>query len=128
MEEADLGLRYTARDRRILFLPALRVFHDTKLSHHADPMVAASQVANLVLFLYLRYPFSRWPFGLLQVGNKWWDTIRRRRFRGALLSPFVALRQIWHYREYRATVAATVLDRCRGMRQQGGLPWAKGAD
>jgi GT2 family glycosyltransferase len=127
MEEADLGLRYTARDRRILFVPALRVFHDTRLSHHADPMVAASQIANLALFLFLRYPPSRWPLGLLQVGHKGWDTLRRRRFRGALLSPWVALRQILRYRSYRATVSARVLDLCREMRRTGGAGWRENA-
>jgi len=122
MEEADLALRYTERGLRILFVPSLRVYHDTALSHHASPLVAASQVGNLALFLFLRYPASRWPLGLLQVGNKWIDTVRRKRWRGAIISPWVALRQIWRYRRYRATVAASSLDFCRAMRRKGGEP------
>lgn len=113
MEEADLALRYAARERKIYYAPNLCVFHDTALQHHSTSKVAGMQIANTALFAFLRYPPSRWPLGLAQVGNKWVDTVRRGRCMGAVASfPFMVT-QLWKYRKYRATVPVPVLDRCR---------------
>lgn len=122
MEEADLGLRYTARGKRILFVPPLRIFHDTLLNHHASPAVAAMQVANLGLFVLLRYPLSRWPMGALQFLHKWWDTLARGRFSGALLAFPALVRQWLTFRGYRATVSGSALDHHRRLRSHGGGP------
>lgn len=105
MEEADLALRYRERGRSVWYVPALRIYHDTVLSHHASPKVAAMQVANTALFAYLRYPPSYWSLGILQVLNKWLDTIRRGRFKGATLALPFCFSQIWRYRRFRATVS-----------------------
>lgn len=59
MEEADLSLQYTANGREIHFVPALRVYHDTVLVHHASAKVAGMQVANTALLVFLRYPWQR---------------------------------------------------------------------
>ena len=120
MEEADLGLRYIARGKRILYVPALRVFHDTHLSHHSSPSVAAMQVANLGLYVILRYPVTRWPMGAVQFFHKWWDTLARGRVRGALLAMPALVRQWLTFRAYRATVSASALDAHRHLRGHGG--------
>jgi GT2 family glycosyltransferase len=113
MEEADLALRYREAGRSIWYIPALRVYHDTQLSHHASPKVAAMQVANTALFAYLRYPLRRWPLGFLQVGHKLMDTLKRRRWLGALWAIPLIFSQIYSYRSYRQTVPSSVLDEQR---------------
>lgn len=115
MEEADLALRYASRGRRVFFTPALRVYHNTRLSHHASPRVAAMQVANTALFAFLRYPISRWPLALGQIANKWLDTLQRKRWRGAALAIPLIFSQCWHYRHHRATVTAATLDHYRSL-------------
>ncbi len=122
MEEADLALRYTARGERILFVPDLRVYHDTHLTHHASAEVAAAQVANVGLFVILRYPWQRWPLGMVQFAHKWWDALRRKRFRGALRTPLALRRQIAGYHTYRAPVTKEAFDRHRLLRKRGGFP------
>lgn len=113
MEEADLALRYAERGRQVWFAPDLRVYHDTVLSHHASPRVAAMQVANTALFAFLRYPVSRWPLGFVQICNKWIDTLRRGRVRGALFSAFWIPVQLVRYRSYRKPVDRRLVDRQR---------------
>lgn len=113
MEEADLALRYAARQRKIFFAPHLQIYHNTTLGHHATARVAGMQVANTALFAYLRYPVSRWPLGFGQYCLKWLDTLRRGRFRGALVSFPLTLYQLWRYRSFRETVPADILDRYR---------------
>jgi GT2 family glycosyltransferase len=113
MEEADLALRYIARGRRIFFFPGLRIYHNTMLSHHATAAVAAMQVANTALFVFLRYPLGCWPLGLAQVANKWLDTLRRRRWKGALLALPYIVSQCWRYRGYRAPVRANAVRKYR---------------
>lgn len=122
MEEADLALRYAARGRKVCFVPALLIYHDTQLTHHASAEVAAMQVANTALFAYLRYPPARWPLALLQVANKWVDTLKRRRWAGALYAFPKVLSQILTYHRYRKTVSAETLDRQRRLRARRGEP------
>ena len=123
MEEADLALRYGVRGRRILYVTDLRIYHDTQLQHHASAEVAGMQVANTALFAFLRYPMGRWPFALVQFGHKWVDTVRRGRFKGALLAFPYTVRQVFRYRRYRATVPAREFDRQRQLRQRGGISY-----
>jgi glycosyltransferase involved in cell wall biosynthesis len=113
MEEADLSLRYCERNRKIYFVPALRIFHNTVLAHHQTPVVSAMQIANTALLAFLRYPLSCWPLACAQVLNKWLDTIRRKRWRGALVAAPLIWVQIWKYRSHRKTVAPDVVDRYR---------------
>lgn len=113
MEEADLALRYRDRGRRIWYVPALRVYHDTVLSHHASPNVAAMQVANTLIFVYLRYPPRYWPLGAAQVLHKWFDTLKRRRWKGALLALPFSISQLIRYRKHRRTVSPQTFSRQR---------------
>ncbi len=62
MEEVDVGLRLHARGGRVLRSRRLRVFHNTDLARHADPIVTAASIANIALLAYLRYP--RWLWGV----------------------------------------------------------------
>ena len=84
MEEVDMALRLHALGLRILQTPWLRVFHDTDLARHADPVVTAASVSNIALLTYLRYPVVLWGLGLAQCARRiWWCATHGRR-RGLL--------------------------------------------
>jgi GT2 family glycosyltransferase len=53
MEEVDIGLRLLANGQRILKTPWLRVYHDTRLKHHANPNIVAAGIANRALLAFL---------------------------------------------------------------------------
>jgi GT2 family glycosyltransferase len=82
MEEVDLALRLHSRGGRILTSSWLRVFHDTDLMRHGDPLVTAGSIANLALLAYLRYPVSLWFVGLWQCANRVIWLLRHGRRRG----------------------------------------------
>ena len=84
MEEVDLALRLHARSGRILTTRWLRVFHNTDLKRHGDPVVTASSIANLALLAYLRYPISLWGIGVGQCANRLLWLLRHGRRRGIL--------------------------------------------
>lgn len=96
MEEVDFALRLHALGGKVLSTPWLRVFHDTDLSHHAQPSVTAASVTNLALLAYLRYPASLWPSAGLQIAKRvgWLVTHGRRRgvLRGLADIPSAAAR------------------------------------
>jgi GT2 family glycosyltransferase len=106
MEEVDLSLRLHARGGRVLQSGRLRVFHDTDLSHHADPQVTAASIVNLALLTYLRYPLPMWAIGAAQCANRIQWLVRHGRRRGVLSG--------------LAAIPAT-LARYRGQRRP--LPW-----
>ncbi len=65
MEEADLALQFLDAGRELLYAPALRVYHDTRLEHHASEAVNAAHIRNTALLAYLRYPIPYWALGRL---------------------------------------------------------------
>ena len=84
MEEVDFGLRLHALGGRILKSGRVRVFHDTDLSHHADPLITSASIVNLALLAYLRYPVSLWAVGAAQCLNRIQWLLRNGRRRGVL--------------------------------------------
>lgn len=84
MEEVDFGLRLHALGGRVLRSGRLRVFHNTDLSHHADPRITSASIVNLALLTYLRYPLSMWAIGVAQCVNRIQWLIRHGRRRGVL--------------------------------------------
>ena len=84
MEEVDLALRLHSRGGKILTTPWLRVFHNTDLRRHADPVVTAGSIANLALLAYLRYPVPLWAIGAGQCANRLLWLVRHGRYRGIL--------------------------------------------
>lgn len=82
MEEVDFAIRLHAREGRILTTSWLRVFHNTDLQRHADPLVTASSIANLALLAYLRYPVSLWAIGVGQCANRLLWLLKHGRHRG----------------------------------------------
>lgn len=82
MEEVDFGLRLHALGGKVLRSGRLRVFHDTDLSHHADPAITSASIVNLALLAYLRYPPSMWAVGVAQCANRIQWLLRHGRRRG----------------------------------------------
>ena len=82
MEEVDLAIRLHSRGGKILTTRWLRVFHNTDLKRHADPVVTAGSIANLALLAYLRYPISLWGIGAGQCANRLLWLLRHGRRRG----------------------------------------------
>lgn len=101
MEEVDLALRLHARGGRVLKTAWLRVFHDSDLSHHADPSITAASIANLALLAWLRYPVALWPVGAAQCANRIQWLLRNGRRRGivaGLRSVPAVVRRYWGLR------------------------------
>jgi GT2 family glycosyltransferase len=84
MEEVDFGLRLHGLGGRILRSGRVRVFHDTDLSHHADPMITSASIVNIALLTYLRYPIALWPVGVAQGFNRVQWLLRNGRRKGVL--------------------------------------------
>lgn len=84
MEEVDFGLRVHALGGRVVKSGRLRVFHDTDLSHHADPAITSASIVNIALLAYLRYPSSMWAIGVAQCVNRIQWLLRHGRRRGVL--------------------------------------------
>ncbi|MDB6006664.1 MAG: family 2 glycosyl transferase [Prosthecobacter sp.] len=70
MEEVDLAIRLHVQGRRIMLDPALRVVHELDLAHRLSLQVRAAMMANMVLFVFLRYPVVLWPLGAVQCLRK----------------------------------------------------------
>lgn len=105
MEEADLALRMHARGYRILYSPKIRVHHNSPLSHHQLPRIASKQLTNTALLPFLRYPWYLIPIGMVQFGRKLWDTLKRKRFMGALIGIGNVLPYLYHHRHRREPLA-----------------------
>lgn len=118
MEEVDLALRMHAQGRRLLQTAWLRVFHDTDLARHADPVVTAASVSNIALLTYLRYPVTMWAVGAAQCLNRIWWLLGHGRRRGVLRGlrgiPVLVRR---HARERQLVRASAVLSYLRLRRE-----------
>src|SRR5260221_3605208 len=67
MEELDLSFRLHALGGRVIYVPELRVFHDSDLAHRKEPTIVAFSLCNVGLHCALRYPVMLWPLGIAQV-------------------------------------------------------------
>ena len=109
MEEVDLALRLHAEGQRVVRVPRLRVFHDTDYSGHVSPKLVSGTIANAALLVYLRYPPSRWPRGMLQVLNAVRYAVRKRRYRGILAGLLMIPCHLYHHRQYRSTASSAAV-------------------
>ena len=105
MEEVDLAIRMHSRGGRILTTGWLRVFHNTDLQRHGDPVVTAGSIANLALLAYLRYPVSLWGIGVGQCVNRLLWLLRHGRRRGILRGVTMIPGHLKANRAYRLPVS-----------------------
>jgi GT2 family glycosyltransferase len=113
MEEADVSLQLLDAGWSIVKTPALRVFHDSELTHHASPEVNAAHITNTALLAYLRYPFRYWPLGVAQVLNRVRYSLRRKRYDGIGSGMFKIPSIIWRHRKDRKPVKASTISHAR---------------
>ena len=118
-EEEDIALRLYDCDMTILYSPWLRVFHDSTLEHHKDPVINAHVIANIGTLVLLRYPVRYWFYGSGQVANRiiWCTKVGRRSgiLRGLGLLPVQAIK----LRALRAPVSSKALIAKRRARYSG---------
>lgn len=117
MEEVDFALQLHDLGLSVIETPDLKVFHDTDLSHHERPAIAAGSIMNQALLAWARYPVASLPYGALQWINKIRDNLKRRRFRGTLQGILGTPAHLWKNRNLRQPVASTTLVRFRRLRQ-----------
>jgi GT2 family glycosyltransferase len=101
MEEVDFGLRLHAAGGRVLRSARLRVFHNTDLSHHADPAITSASIVNIALLTYLRYPWTMWAIGVGQCANRVQWLLRHGRRRGVLAGLAGIPPALARYKTYR---------------------------
>ena len=118
MEEVDLALRIIDSGGRILWVPSLRVFHDTDRSHHADPRITAFSIANIALLVFLRYPVLYWPVGIAQLFRRVSWLVRARRLGGIVDGFLMSPRHLFEHRGYRAAISARSLRRILSLRRK----------
>lgn len=117
MEEVDLAIRLHAMGQRIMLNPSLRVVHELDLGHRLSLQVCTAMMANILLFVFLRYPVLLWPLGAAQCQRKALELLIQGRWRGILggLRSFPALLSKHHtLREalpWRAILSYTLLRR-----------------
>jgi GT2 family glycosyltransferase len=109
MEEVDFGLRLHALGGRVLRTNHLRVFHDTDLSHHADPAITSASIVNVMLLAYLRYPWSMWVVGAGQCMNRIQWLLRHGRRRGVVAGIAAIPATLVKHRRHRQPLPSTTV-------------------
>lgn len=119
MEENDVAIKLLDGNYNIVFAPQLRVFHDCdREKHHASPRINAAQIANTILFGYLRYPVRYWPIAFLQFCNRIIYSVRKKRYHGVLSGILAAPFVCWKNRTYRKAVSVEGYRRFRKLRER----------
>ncbi len=120
MEEVDLAIRLHAGGHRIMLDPSLRVVHELDLGHRLSLQVCTAMMANILLFVFLRYPVVLWPLGVAQCLRKALELLLQGRWRGILggMRSFPTLLSEHHKRRealpWRAVLSYTLLRRRAG--------------
>ncbi len=109
IEETDVSLQLFAKGWQIQECGNLRVYHDTRLTHHVRADITASTIANAALFCWLRYPLRLWPYALLQYGHVIYFMFCQRRFSGLLEGILQTPLIIWQYRHQRAALSYKIV-------------------
>lgn len=120
MEESDLALKMIDHGYEIIYDPSLVVYHDCdREAHHSNPKINAAQISNIALLCFLRFPISMWYLGLIQVANRLWFCIRKKRFRGMFKGVLGIPALCFQKRSYRKPVQLKTLRRSRQLRDIG---------
>lgn len=123
IEEVDIALRLLSAGRRILYCGALRIFHDSDLTHHENPAITSASVKNIALLVWLRYPVWHWLRGLLQCLNRIRWLLTNGRFRGVSRGVVMTPLQLLRYSRYRKTVSIHDVNAYLALRANPELAW-----
>jgi GT2 family glycosyltransferase len=119
MEETDVSLQLFAAGWDTYDAKRLRVFHDTELAHHDSAEMVSGYVANVGLFAFLNYPVTRWYWGLLQVANVVFFSVRMGRIRGVGSGLLRIPADCYRNRCYRNPIAWKTVKRFLRFRRTG---------
>jgi GT2 family glycosyltransferase len=109
MEEVDVSLQLHALRHLVLKASCLRVFHDNDYSGHHSPKLVSGTIANAALLVYLRYPLSAWPRGVLQIGNSVSYALRHGRRHGVIGGLLRIPGHLLAHRHHRRAVSTKAL-------------------
>jgi GT2 family glycosyltransferase len=118
MEEVDFAMRLHAKGGGVLATLWLRVFHDTDLARHADPVVTSASIANLALLAFLRYPVYLWPVGAAQCANRIQWLMRNGRQHGILAGIADIPSRLWSNRHHRRPLPGAAIRSYFALRRQ----------
>jgi len=104
MEEVDVAMRLHAAGGHIFQTSWLRVFHDTCLDRHSDPVITAGSIANIVLLTYLRYPPVFWLLGITQCLRRILWLLLHKRWRGIGAGVLMIPTHLWSHRKYKKRI------------------------
>jgi GT2 family glycosyltransferase len=119
MEECDLSLQLFASGWEIYETARLRVFHNTDLTHHQSPESTSGSITNIGLYVFLNYPMTAWGWGILQLGHKIVDSIRKGRLRGICSGVIMIPIDCYRNRKYRKPIARHTLRKFLRFRRTG---------
>lgn len=109
MEEVDVALQLKNAGWQILHSPWLRVFHNTRLTHHSKPKVTTASIANLALLAYLRYPVVYWWLGIGQCLSRIIWLIKHNRTNGIVKGILSIPWLIYQHHRSRQPISADTL-------------------
>lgn len=109
MEEVDLAMRLHASGERIYQAGWLRVFHDTNLNRHDDPLITSASISNLALLAFLRYPLSCWWIGVVQVAKRVIWLKNYGRYRGILRGLIEIPARLYRLRTHRELLSPSAI-------------------
>jgi GT2 family glycosyltransferase len=119
MEETDVALQLFAGGWHIYEVGALRVFHDTDLSHHQSPEIISGVVTNVGLFAFLNYPVIAWGWGVLQLVNIVVFSVRTGRIKGLCAGILHIPAECYRNRRYRNPITWKTLRKFLRFRRTG---------
>ena len=117
-EEVDVALQVLGKGWLILEAGALRVRHKTSRNNQATPEVTSAHISNTALVGYLRYPAQLWAVVVLQVGRRFYWSLRNGRSAGALRGLAGIPANLWRHRSHRAPVRARVICAALALRRR----------
>jgi glycosyltransferase involved in cell wall biosynthesis len=109
IEEADFSIRSKVFPYLFIRSSWLTVYHDTLLDHHDSVINNSAALSNLGLLVYLRYPLKMWPYGILQILNRFIWSLQNKRFRGLIKGIFEIPIKCVKFRKYRKTLHISVI-------------------
>jgi GT2 family glycosyltransferase len=123
MEEVDISLRLLSTGRRILYCAALRVFHDSDLTHHERAAITSASLKNIALLTWLRYPIWHWFRGLFQYLNRIRWLVFNGRLRGVLRGLIMTPVQLARYTGFRRVVSVKDINDYLALRANPAPVW-----
>jgi GT2 family glycosyltransferase len=120
LEEVDVSLQLSAAGWLLLNCADLRVFHDTTLVYQPRPDITAASIENAALLVWLRYPVSLWPLGMLQYTNTIRSMLISRGMAGIAAGIWRTPIELWRHRRLRRPLSSMAVRSYLRLRHRDG--------